>query len=136
MFSNLQNPLALAARILMALLFLPAGISKIAGFAGTAGYIGSVGLPFPALGAALAIAVEVGGGLALIAGFQTRWAALIMAVFTLVAGLFFHKFWAAAPDQAMIQQIMFFKNVAITGGLLMMTAFGAGAWSVDARRGA
>ncbi len=136
MFSNLQNPLALAARILMALLFLPAGISKIAGFAGTAGYIASVGLPFPALGAALAIAVEVGGGLALIAGFQIRWAALVMAIFTLVAGLFFHKFWAAAPDQAMIQQIMFFKNVAITGGLLMLTAFGAGAWSVDARRGA
>ena len=136
MFSNLQNHLALAARILMALLFLPAGISKIAGFAGTTGYIASVGLPFPALGAALAIAVEVGGGLALIAGFQIRWAALVMAVFTLVAGLFFHKFWAAAPDQVMIQQIMFFKNVAITGGLLMLTAFWAGAWSVDARRAA
>ena len=136
MFSNLQNPFALAARILMALLFLPAGIMKIAGFAGTTGYIASVGLPFPVLGAAIAVAVEVGGGLALIAGFQTRWAAFLMAVFTIVAGLFFHKFWAAAPDQAMIQQIMFFKNVAIAGGLLMLTAFGAGAWSMDARRAA
>ncbi len=134
MLSQLQSPFALAARLLMALLFLPAGIMKIGGFAGTAGYIASVGLPFPELGAALAIAVEAGGSLALIAGFQTRWAALIMAIFTVAAGFFFHKFWVAAPDQAMIQQIMFYKNLAIAGGLLMMSAFGAGAWSVDGKR--
>jgi putative oxidoreductase len=59
-----------------------------------------------------------------------------MAVFTVVAGFFFHKYWAAAPEQAMLQQIMFFKNIAIAGGLLMMTAFGAGAWSLDGRRDA
>jgi putative oxidoreductase len=136
MLANLQNPFALAARFLMAMLFLPSGIGKIAGFAGTAGYIGATGLPFPELGAALAIAVEAGGALALIMGFQTRWVALIMAVFTVAAGLFFHQYWAAAPGQAMMQQIMFFKNIAIAGGLLMMTAFGAGAWSLDARRAA
>ena len=81
----LQNPFALLARLLLAALFLPAGISKISGFAGTAGYIGSVGLPMPELGAAIAIAVEVLGGIALIIGFGTRWAALALAVFTLVA---------------------------------------------------
>ena len=134
MFANLQNPFALAARLLIASLFLPSGLMKISGFAGTAGYIALMGLPFPELGAAVAIAVEAGGGLALLLGFQARLAALLMAVFTVVAGLFFHKYWAAAPDQAMIQQIMFFKNLAIAGGLLLISAFGAGAWSLDARR--
>jgi putative oxidoreductase len=136
MLTSYQSPFALAARVLMALLFLPAGLSKIAGFAGTAAYIGSVGLPLPQLGAVIAVVVEVGGALALILGYQTRLAALVLALFTLVAGALFHNFWAAAPEQLMVQQIMFFKNVAIAGGLLMMTAFGPGAWSLDARRSA
>ena len=92
MFASLQNPLSLLGRLLLAVLFLPAGISKITGFAGTVGYIGSVGLPFPTLGAALAIVVEVGGGLALIFGLGTRWAALVLAAFTLAASIFFHAF--------------------------------------------
>lgn len=83
MFNALQNPLALVGRLLLALLFLPAGIGKITGFAGTVGYIGSVGLPLPALGAVIAIVVEIVGGVALIAGFGTRIAALILALFTL-----------------------------------------------------
>ena len=136
MLTSYQSPFALAARVLMALLFLPAGLSKMAGFAGTAAYIGSVGLPLPQLGAVIAVVVEVGGALALILGYQTRLAALVLALFTLVAGALFHNFWAAAPEQLMVQQIMFFKNVAIAGGLLMMTAFGPGAWSLDARRSA
>lgn len=136
MLVNFQSPFALVARLFLALLFLPAGLSKITGFAGTVGYIGSTGLPLPEVGAVLAIVVELGGALALIAGFHTRWAALFMAIFTLVAGVIFHQFWAVPADQVMVQQIMFFKNVAIAGGLLMLTAFGAGAWSVDAKRGA
>jgi putative oxidoreductase len=135
MVSKFQSPFALAARILLAVLFVPAGFGKIAGFAGTAGYIGSVGLPLPEVGAALAIVVELGGGLALLAGFQTRIAALALAVFTLAAGVFFHAYWSVAPEAAMMQQIMFMKNVAISGGLLALVAFGAGAWSVDAKRG-
>lgn len=135
MFDKFQNPLALAARILLAALFVPAGISKIAGFAGTVGYIGSVGLPLPAVGAVLAILAEAGGGIALLLGFQTRIAALVLAVFTLAAGVFFHAFWATAPEAAQMQQIMFMKNVAIAGGLLMLTAFGPGALSLDAKRG-
>lgn len=130
----LQNPFALLARLLLAALFLPAGISKISGFAGTAGYIGSVGLPMPELGAAIAIAVEVLGGIALIIGFGTRWAALALAVFTLVASFFFHAYWALPAEQQMLQQLMFMKNIGVVGGLLALAAFGAGAFSLDARR--
>lgn len=136
MFTSLQAPLSLVSRLLLALLFLPAGISKIGGFAGTAGYIASKGLPFPTLAAAVAIVVEIGGGLALLAGFGTRFAALVLAVFTLVASFFFHNYWGVPAEQAMVQQLMFFKNIAVVGGLLALTAFGAGAWSLDAKRGA
>jgi putative oxidoreductase len=134
MFNALQNPLSLAGRLLLALLFLPAGISKIGGFAGTAGYIASKGLPMPELGAVIAIVVEVLGGLALIAGFGTRVAALVLAVFTLVATVFFHAYWAVPAEMQMVQQLMFFKNIAVVGGLLVLAAFGAGGWSLDAKR--
>lgn len=133
MYKALQNPLSLAGRLLIAALFLPAGIGKIMGFAGTVGYIASVGLPLPAVGAALAIAVEVIGSLALIIGFATRPAALIMAVFTLVASFFFHAYWAVPADQQFVTQLLFFKNIAVVGGLLTLVAWGAGAWSLDAR---
>ncbi len=133
MWTTLQNPLALAARILIAALFLPFGIGKISGFSGTVGYISAAGLPLPELGAALAIAVEVGGSLALLAGFKTRWAACVMALFSLATAVFFHRFWAASVDQVVTQNIMFFKNLAIAGGLLMLCAHGPGAWSMDAR---
>ena len=129
MFTSLQNPLALASRLLLAALFLPAGIGKITGFAGTVGYISSVGLPMPTVAAA----VEVLGALALIFGFGTRLAALALAIFTLVASFFFHAYWSLPADQQMMQQLMFFKNVGVTGGLLALAAFGAGGWSVDAR---
>lgn len=135
MTSPLQNTLSLVGRLLLALLFLPAGLMKIAGFAGTVGYIGSAGLPLPQLGAVLAIVVEVGGGLALLAGFGTRFAAVALALFTLVATFAFHAYWAVAPEQVMVQQLMFFKNIAVVGGLLVLAAHGAGAISVDGRRG-
>ncbi len=134
MFTTLQNPLALVGRLLLALLFLPAGISKIGGFAGTAGYIASKGLPLPELGAVIAIVVEIVGALALIAGFGTRLAALVLAVFTLVATFIFHNYWGVPADQAFVQQLMFYKNIAVVGGLLVLAAHGAGAWSVDAKR--
>lgn len=134
MFTTLQNPLSLVGRLLLALLFLPAGIGKITGYAGTVGYIASKGLPLPEVGAAIAIAVEVLGGLALIFGFGTRFAALVLALFTLAASVFFHNFWALPADQQMVQQLMFIKNIAVVGGLFTLAAWGAGAWSLDARR--
>lgn len=134
MSKSIENGLNLAARVLFATLFLPAGISKLTGFAGTVGYIGSVGLPLPAVGAALALLVEIGGSLALLAGFQTRLAALVLALFTLFASVFFHPFWSVAADQAFVTQLLFFKNIAVVGGLLAVAANGAGDWSVDAKR--
>lgn len=132
--STWTNALALAARLLLVAMFLPAGLGKISGFAGTVGYIASVGLPLPAVGAAIAVLVEVLGSLALLAGWQTRAAAAVLATFTLAASVFFHAYWAAPADQAFVQQLMFFKNIAIVGGLLALVAHGAGRWSLDARR--
>lgn len=134
MFSQLQNPLSLLGRFLLAALFLPAGIGKITGFSGTVGYISSVGLPLPEVGAALALTVEIVGGIALIIGLGTRPAAFILALFTLAASFFFHNYWGVPADQQMMQQLLFYKNIAVVGGLLTVAAWGAGAWSVDARR--
>jgi putative oxidoreductase len=131
---NSDNYLSLAGRLLMAFLFLPAGISKIFGFAGTVGYIGAMGLPAPTLAAIAAILIEVVGGAALVLGFYTRFAAIALAVFTLIASVVFHAFWAMPADQAFMTQLLFFKNIAVIGGLLMMAAFGAGQYSLDARK--
>lgn len=132
--SPVNNAFLLAARVLMAVMFVPAGISKIGGFEGTVGYIASVGLPMAAAGAVAAIVVEVLGGLALLAGVGTRVAAVVLALFTLAASVFFHAYWAVPADQAMVQQLMFFKNLAIVGGLLGLAAAGAGGWSVEGHR--
>ena len=134
MSTAIQNPLNLAARLLMVALFLPAGIGKLTGFAGTVGYISSVGLPLPTVAAGVAVIVEIIGSLALLAGFGTRIAALVLAAFTLVASFFFHNYWGVPADQAFMQQLLFFKNIAVVGGLLAIAANGAGAWSLDARR--
>ncbi len=133
MLNRLSNPLALAGRILIALMFVPAGFQKIGGFAGTVGYAASVGMPMPQVGVAVALVVEIAGGLALLLGWCTRWAALALAFFTLVASFFFHAYWSVPADAAMVQQLMFWKNVAVTGGLLGFAAHGAGGWSIDAR---
>ena len=134
MFTSLQNPLSLIGRVLLALLFIPAGFSKIGGFAGTAGYIASKGVPFPELAAAAAIGVELGLGLLLLIGWQTRWAALGIALFTIVITFIFHNFWAVPAEQVMAQQQAFFKNIAVVGGLLMVVAFGPGGFSFDGKR--
>ena len=88
-----QDTLALIGRILIAYLFIPAGIGKLMGFAGTVGYINSVGLPLPEVAAVIAIVVELGLGIALLLGFKTRWTAIVLALFTIAAALFFHKYW-------------------------------------------
>lgn len=133
MNDKLQNSFGLIARLLMAALFLPAGIGKLSGFAGTVGYISSVGLPLPQAAAAIAVVIEIVGGLALIVGYRTRLVAVVLALFTLVASVFFHAYWAAPADQQMIAQLMFYKNIAVVGGLLALAASGAGAWSIDGR---
>jgi putative oxidoreductase len=116
--------LALAARSMASAIFIGAGISKLgAGYAGTQGYMASVGVPAGML--PLVIALELGGGIALLLGFQTRLVALLLAGFSIVAGLIFHS----GADQ--MQQIMLMKNFAMAGGLLAFTLFGAGRLSLD-----
>jgi putative oxidoreductase len=116
----------LLGRILLALIFIIAGVGKISDPAGTAGYMQSVGLPgflvWPT------IALEVLGGIAIIIGFQTRIAAFALAVFTLAAAALFHTNFADP-----MQSIMFMKNLSIAGGLLLLAASGATALSLDKR---
>jgi len=126
----------LTARILLALMFLFAGLSKFAGLDGTAGYIASKGLPMAGVLAFGTAALEVGGALLLIVGWKARWAALALAVFTLMASVVFHNYWAMPADQQMMQQLMFMKNLAVAGGLLVLFAFGPGSLSLDQRRAA
>jgi putative oxidoreductase len=118
----------LLGRILIASLFVPAGFGKLTGFQGAVGYAASAGMPMPPVAIAAAIAIELGGGLLLLIGWKARWAAAAMAVFSIVAALFFHNDFA---DTNM--QIHFFKNMAIAGGLLNFVYFGAGPFSVDNR---
>lgn len=132
--SGLQDTLALIGRIVLAWFFVPAGWGKIAGFAGTVGYATSAGLPMPQVGVAIGLAIELIGGLMLLVGFKTRWAALALALFTVVAALFFHNYWAMPEAQQMMQKLNFTKNLAIAAGLLAFAAFGAGRWSIDGRR--
>ena len=129
-----QARLALAGRILIVALFLPAGLGKIANFAGIAGMIAGKGLPLPALVAAAVIALEILASVAVLVGLRTRWAAGALALFTVVAGVLFHDFWSGPAAQAMAQQQAFFKNIGIAGGLLLLAAFGPGRLSLDAPR--
>jgi putative oxidoreductase len=129
-----QNAMALIGRVLLAWLFVPAGWGKIMGFSGTAGYIASKGIPFPEVCAALAIAAELGLGLMLLFGIKARWAALGLAIFVAVITPLFHNYWAMPEAQQMMQKQAFNKNLAILGGLLLVTAFGPGAFSIDGRK--
>ena len=121
-----RNVAELAGRVMLAGLFLISGIGKIGSYAGTAGYMASQGVPGALLPAV--IAVEVLGAAAIIAGWQTRITAFVLACFTLLAALIFHS---NLGDQ--IQTIMFLKNVAIAGGFLLLVANGAGRLSIDGR---
>lgn len=117
----------LIGRILLAAMFLLAGIQKVSGYEGTQGYMEAMGVPGALLPAV--IALEIGGALAIIAGFFTRWVAAALAGFTLAAAFLFHY---QPADQ--MQMILFLKNVSIAGAFLILVARGAGPWSLDARR--
>lgn len=123
----MNNAIVLLARLLLAHIFLLAGISKITGYAGTQGYMESMGVPGALL--PLVIALEIGGSLALIVGLFTRWAALALAGFCVASALIFHTNFAEQ-----MQMILFMKNFAMAGGLLLLYVQGAGAFSLDARR--
>lgn len=124
------NIYAVVGRLFIALIFIFSGLAKISTPDATQGYIASVGLPFPAAAYWLAIFTEVGGGALLLLGYRARMISLAMAGFTITTALFFHNNFG---DQN--QMIHFMKNLAITGGLLQVAAFGAGAFSLDALSG-
>ena len=128
-----SDALSLIGRILLAAIFVWSGFGKVGGFEGLAGQIASKGFPAAQAFAAATIAIEIGAGLMLVAGWKARWAALLLAVFTMIVTIFYHNYWAVPEAQKMMQQIQFMKNLALIGGLLMVTAFGPGRFSVDKR---
>jgi len=130
---NYANPTLFLGRVFLALLFVVSGIGKITGYAGTAAVMASKGLPMVDILLPLTIAVELGGGLLLALGWKARWAAAALFLFLIPTTLIFHQFWGIDPKLVQMQKIHFLKNVAIMGGMLMVLANGAGAWSIDRR---
>jgi len=127
--STNASALTLAGRVLLSIIFILAGFAKLTAISGTAGWFASIGLPLPTVTTVVVGLVEVVGGLAILVGFQTRIAAIVLGLFTLAATAVAHLDFA---DQV---QVMFLqKNLAIAGGLFVLAAFGAGALSIDGRR--
>ena len=127
--NQIQTLAAPAGRVLLATLFLLAGVQKIGAYEGTLAYMASQGVPGFML--PIVIALEVLGALAIIVGWHTRLVAFLLAGFSLVSALLFHF----KPDDA-VQMTMLLKNVAIAGAFLLLVAHGAGAYSIDNRRAA
>jgi putative oxidoreductase len=126
LFETTKPYSTLAGRVMIATLFVVAGVSKIAAYAGTQAYMQSAGVPGALL--PLVILVELGGGIAIILGLYTRLAALVLAGFSIITALLFHT----GADQ--VSQIMLLKNVGLAGGFLFLVGNGAGRLSLDARR--
>ena len=119
----------LIGRILLSIIFILSGFSKLTGLSGTAGYFGGMGIPAPMVVAVLVGLLELLGGLAILIGFRTREAAFALAIFTVATAFVAHMNWSD-----MMQLISFQKNLAIAGGFLVLGVYGAGSISVDARR--
>lgn len=130
-----QDTLALFGRIALAAIFVSSGYGKLGGFAGTAAYIASKGLPLPEVLTAITIFIELVLGLAIVIGFKARVAALLIALWLIPTTLLFHNFWAVPQAQVAMQKINFMKNVSIFGGMLLLMAFGPGRFSLDGGRG-
>jgi putative oxidoreductase len=133
MIARTNDVALLAARLAVAALFLPAGVGKLFGLSGFAASLAGKGVPFPELLAALGVAAEIIGPIALVLGVFPRLTALLLIAFTVVATLISHSFWAFPAEAQSAQQTQFFKNVAIIGGLLFYFVSGPGAYSVSVR---
>ena len=120
----------LFGRVLLANIFIVAGLKKIFGFAGTAGYMASKGLPLPEVLLVLTILIELGGGLMVLLGWQARWGALAIFLWLIPVTLIFHAYWDLEPAQMVEQQRHFMKNLAVMGGMMYIVAFGPGAFSL------
>ncbi|MYM57160.1 DoxX family protein [Thalassovita mangrovi] len=128
-----QSYAAPLGRLFLALIFIVAGAQKITGYAGTQGYMEMMGVPGGLL--PLVILTELGGGIALLLGWQTRIVAFLLAGFSLVSGFLFHYLPSLGMEgmEAQTQTIMFMKNISIAGGMLMIVALGAGRYALDNR---
>ena len=124
----------LVGRILLALLFLFSGYEKIGAFSKVAAGIAAKGVPFAEAALVVTIVVEIAGGLMLILGWKARWAALALLLWLIPVTLLYHDFWAVDPAQYRGQLNQFLKNLCIMGGMLYITACGAGPLSVDGKR--
>lgn len=122
----------LAARVLLAQLFLISGTGKLFNFTKMAAYLFNKGLPASEALLVLVIVLEIGGGLLLVAGLRVRWVAAALIGFTLIASVLFHPFWAVEPEKVTGELNNFMKNLSIMGGLLYVMVFGAGPLSLDA----
>ena len=129
-----QSPMLMVGRILLALLFLVAGVRKLMAVAGSTGYLTKLGFPMPEVMIWVAIAIEIGGAALLILGWNTRRVAWLLILFTAIATAMAHRFWEFDAAQYGNQLNHFLKNVAIIGGLLYVAALGPGSASVDAKR--
>lgn len=130
--AGVNDAMLAIGRVVIALIFVSSGIEKFMDLAGTASEIGSKNLPYPDVLAVLTATLESVGGLLVIFGWQTRIAALVLALFTAVAGYFFHDFWHLPPGpQHTDMMIHFMKNLSIIGGFLMLAAVGGGHYSLD-----
>ena len=131
-YAGSGNPTLLAvARILIAALFLVAGVRKLLGYAGTVGYFTKLGFPAADAVAVLAIVIEIGGALLLIAGWRTRLTAWVLVAFVAVATAMAHRFWEFEAAQQVNQMNHVLKNLAVIGGLIFVASFGPGRLSVD-----
>jgi len=119
-----------AGRTLLALIFLMSGLSKIGGFAGTAGWMASKGLPMTEVLLAITIVIELGASLMIIAGFKARLGAAALLLWMIPVTFIFHNFWAMPAAEQQIQMIMFMKNLGLMGGMLYIMAFGSGPMSL------
>jgi len=124
----------LIGRILISPVFILAGITKIVAFSMMTAYVASVHLPLPKVSLACAAAIELIGGLAILTGFHTKLASWILFLFLIPTTVLFHNFWAIQGDARLNATSHFEKNLAIMGGLLILAAFGAGAYSIDSSR--
>ncbi|MGY2488429.1 DoxX family protein [Cupriavidus sp. CP313] len=128
-FTHTQHAAALIGRVLLATVFIVSGVGKVAAPGATIGYITSVGFPAPVTSCIVAAALEIGGGLLLVVGYQTRVVASLLAAYSILTALVFHH---AFGDQN--QVFHFLKNLAMAGGLIQVLAFGASGFSFDSRR--
>ncbi|UGB44306.1 DoxX family protein [Frateuria edaphi] len=133
LFDKVSNEVILLARILLVVLFVLFGWSKLTDFPGTVGYMASQGLPVPTLAAAVVVLMEFFVGLAIVLGFCTRPLALLLALYTLGTALIGHHYWTMEGADRMANMINFYKNISIIGGLLLLCVTGPGKYSIDRR---